>query len=43
MAQFNLGGMYYDGQGVTRDYMEAYVWFSVPPRKEMKRPYLTLT
>lgn len=23
-AQFNLGGMYYDGEGVTRDYQQAF-------------------
>ena len=26
-AQFNLGVMYYDGQGVRQDYAEAFRWF----------------
>ena len=26
-AQFNLGVMYYDGEGVTRDYQQAFTWF----------------
>ena len=27
-AQFNLGGMYYKGEGVTQDYTKALKWFS---------------
>lgn len=26
-AQYNLGVMYYDGEGVTRDYQQAFTWF----------------
>ena len=26
-AQFKLGIMYYDGEGVTRDYQQAFTWF----------------
>ena len=29
VAQFNLGIMYYRGQGVRRDYVLAYMWFDV--------------
>ena len=28
-AQFNLAVMYYNGEGVTQDHVEAYAWFSV--------------
>ena len=28
-AQFNLGSMYQDGQGVPQDYVKAYAWYSV--------------
>ena len=28
-AQFYLGGMYYAGEGVPRDYVQAFVWFSL--------------
>jgi TPR repeat protein len=28
-AQFNLGTMYRDGQGVPQDYVQAYVWFTL--------------
>ena len=28
-GQFNLGLMYGKGQGVPRDYIEAYMWFSL--------------
>ena len=28
-AQYQLGQMYFDGTGVTRDYASAYVWFSL--------------
>ena len=28
-AQYQLGQMYFDGTGVTRDYASAYLWFSV--------------
>jgi TPR repeat protein len=27
LAQYNLGGMYYNGEGVTQDYKEAKKWF----------------
>jgi TPR repeat protein len=27
-AQFNLGGMYYNGQGVEKDLKKAYEWIS---------------
>jgi hypothetical protein len=27
-AQYNLGECYYRGKGVTKDYMEAYRWFT---------------
>ncbi len=27
-AQFNLGEMYYEGQGVEKDYGDAFKWFS---------------
>jgi clan AA aspartic protease (TIGR02281 family) len=41
-AQFNLGGMYLDGQGVPQDYVQAYKWYILassryPPSDEMKR------
>lgn len=26
-AQYNLGGMYYDGKGVPQDYKQAITWF----------------
>ena len=29
MAQLDLGMMYNDGRGVTRDYVRAYMWFSL--------------
>jgi len=28
-AQSNLGGMYYNGEGVVRDYETAYAWFNI--------------
>ena len=28
-AQYKLGLMYYEGQGVSEDYVEAYKWFSL--------------
>lgn len=28
-AQYQLGQMYFDGTGVTRDYASAYFWFSL--------------
>ena len=28
-AQFNLGVMYDDGQGVAQDYVQAHMWFSL--------------
>ena len=38
-AQNNLGFMYYNGQGVTQDYVQAHMWFnlaasSFPPGKD---------
>ena len=27
-AQFNLGSMYYQGEGVPKDYKQAYAWFT---------------
>jgi len=29
VAQNNLGGMYYNGQGVAQDYVQAHMWFSL--------------
>ena len=29
LAQYNLGAMYYNGQGVPRDYVMAYMWFNL--------------
>ena len=29
VAQFNLGGMYYNGQGVGQDYATAYSWANI--------------
>jgi TPR repeat protein len=29
MAQFNIGTMYANGQGVRRDLVQAYMWFSL--------------
>ena len=29
LAQFNLGLMYYLGEGVLEDYVEAYAWFNL--------------
>ncbi len=34
-AQYNLGGMYHEGQGVPRDYAEAVKWY----RKAAKQGY----
>jgi len=31
LAQFNLGQLYYDGQGVIQDYKEAVKWYCNPP------------
>jgi uncharacterized protein len=28
-AQFNLGVMYYEGQGVQQDYTQAYMWVNL--------------
>jgi len=28
-AQFNLGFMYYEGYGLTQDYVQAHKWFSL--------------
>jgi localization factor PodJL len=28
VAQYNLGAMYGNGHGVTRDYEMAYIWFA---------------
>ena len=28
-AQFNLGTMYYNGRGTAKDYVRAYMWFSL--------------
>ena len=28
-AQFNLGTMYYNGHGTAKDYVRAYMWFSL--------------
>ena len=30
-AQYNLGVMYGNGQGVPQDYVEAYKWLSLAP------------
>jgi TPR repeat protein len=32
-AQYQLGQIYFDGTGVTRDYVSAYVWFDVAARQ----------
>lgn len=29
MAQYNLGFMYYKGQGVILDYVTAHIWFNL--------------
>ena len=29
LAQYNLGRMYFNGQGVDQDYTEAHKWFSL--------------
>ncbi len=34
-AQYNLGGMFHEGQGVPRDYAEAVKWY----RKAAKQGY----
>ena len=28
-AQSNLGAMYYDGEGVSQDYIQAHMWFNL--------------
>ncbi len=28
-AQYNLGSMYYDGQGVPQDYAQAHMWYNL--------------
>ena len=28
-AQFNLGLMYFNGEGVLEDYVQAYAWFNI--------------
>ena len=32
-AQVNLASMYYEGQGVAKDLMEAYAWFNLAASK----------
>jgi len=29
LAQYNLGEMYENGQGVTQDYVQAHMWFNL--------------
>jgi hypothetical protein len=36
-AQFNLGVRYANGQGVTRDLVQAYRWFSVAAQRLLGR------
>ena len=36
-AQFNLGGMYYEGQGVTQDYAEAAKWWRLAANQNLGR------
>ena len=33
-AQYNLGVMYRDGEGVPQDYVRAYMWFNVAAIKD---------
>jgi hypothetical protein len=28
-AQFNLGHMYYDGKGVTKNYVKVHMWWNI--------------
>jgi TPR repeat protein len=32
-AQYNLGSMYYNGQGVVQDYVRAHMWFNLVAAK----------
>jgi len=36
-AQSNLGVMYATGRGVSRDYIEAYKWFTIPMEKAQEK------
>ena len=36
-AQNNLGSMYKEGEGVPRDYVEAYMWFTLAAERGSKR------
>jgi hypothetical protein len=36
-AQFNLGVMYYKGQGVTQDYKEAVKWYRLATAQGVSR------
>ena len=33
-AQFNLGVMYFHGQGVPQDYVQAHLWFNLSAARE---------
>ena len=41
-AQFTLGGMYYEGEGVTRDYGQAAAWFRKAAEQGDARAQFTL-
>ena len=36
-AQFNLGVMYYSGQGVLEDSIQAYAWFNIASANVVKK------
>lgn len=41
-AQFNLGAMYYNGQGTARDYQEALKWYRMAADKGLKEAQFAL-
>ena len=38
-AQFNLGMMYYKGQGLSQDYTRANMWWNIAALQETKMQY----
>ena len=42
VAQFNLGAMYYNGQGTARDYQEALKWYRMAADKGLKEAQFSL-
>ena len=44
LAQFNLGYMYGSGEGIPKDYVQAYAWYNIaaPQRNETAKENLEI-